>query len=86
MLGLSSSMESSSSGQVKMGVQVVRSIKKTWKPQSYHPSAIWVFDPIFSSTIACFHITFQSQGEEMMNGGLCGEGVLGLAQSQWLVR
>lgn len=47
-------------------------LKKTWIPQSYHPGAIGVFNPIFSSSIACYHITFQSQSEEMMNGGLCG--------------
>lgn len=61
-------------------------LKKTWLPQSYHPSATEVFDPIFSSSSACYLITFRSQSEEMMNGGLCGRSFLGLAKSQWWVR
>lgn len=61
-------------------------LKKTWLPQSYHPGAAGVFDPLFSSSIACYLIAFQSQGEEMVNGGLCGESLLGLAESQWWVR
>lgn len=48
-------------------------LKKTQLPQSYHPSAIGVFNPIFSSSVARYLITFQSQSEEMMNGGLCRE-------------
>lgn len=61
-------------------------LKKTWMPLSYHPSIIWVFNPIFSSRIAWYHITFQSQSEEMMNEGLCRQSFLDLAKSQWLVR
>lgn len=85
-LGLPSPRSHNHLGRTRWVSNLWGLLKKTWKPQSYHPSAIWVFDPIFSSSIAWYHITFQSQSEEMMNGGLCGEGFLGLAKSQWLVR
>lgn len=72
-LGLPSPWSHNHLGKTRWVSNLWGLLKETWKPQSCHPGAIWVFDPIFSSSIAWYHITFQSQSEEMMNGAFVGK-------------